>query len=140
MRFLYPDKTALDYLDWLITVELIKHEIEEKGIEVREDLMSRDEWFKEIPPKNTKDEGGKQIRKHAESQAKKLNMTPEAYQKEYAERIKRHNAILLTYLEEKLGQVDIKNEADVLQSIEKVDELLEEIKQENETEIEVFIK
>lgn len=84
LRFLYPDDTALDYLEWTINIELVKQEVKEMGIDIPEKLEVDGVWFAELPPKNTKDVGGKQIRKYAESQAKKLNMSPEKFQKEYA--------------------------------------------------------
>jgi hypothetical protein len=77
LRFLYPDDTALDYLDSAIEVELVKQEVKEMGLDISTNLSDekkRDE-FEKLPPKNTKDQGGKQIRKYAESQAKKLDMT-----------------------------------------------------------------
>lgn len=75
LRFLYPDDTALDYLDWLIKVELVKQEVEEMNVDVSANLSGEEggDWFGQLPPKNTKDEGGKQIRKFAESQAKQIN-------------------------------------------------------------------
>ncbi|AOV07717.1 hypothetical protein [Sporosarcina ureilytica] len=68
------------------------------GIDIPEKEVDGD-WFAELPPKNTKDEGGKQIRKYAESQAKKLNISPEEFQKEYAKRINEQNVYLTTYVE-----------------------------------------
>lgn len=97
-------------------------------------------WFGELPPTKTKDEDGKQIRKFAESQAKKLNMKPEEFQREYAKKIDEQNAYMVTYLEDKLGAVEFDNEKDIGEFNEKGDELLEELVKENEDEIKVLIE
>lgn len=136
LRFLYPDDTALDYLDWAIKVELIKQELKKIGTEIE---MEND-WFQELPPKNTNDQDGKQIRKYAESQAKKLNMTPEEFQKEYTKRINRQNAYIFTYIEEMTGEIHPDNEEEIEQFWLKADELLDELVKENEAEIKVLIK
>ncbi|WP_106497277.1 hypothetical protein [Lentibacillus sp. Marseille-P4043] len=139
LRFLYPDDTALDYLEWAINVELVKQEVKDMNLDVSDNLEGADDWFRELPPKNTKDEGGKQIRKFAESQAKKLDMKPEEFQRDYAKRIDEQNAYITTYLEEKLGEAELNDEKWAEESHEKVDYLLEELVEENEEEIEVLI-
>ncbi|MDV6379328.1 hypothetical protein ORD22_14005 [Sporosarcina sp. GW1-11] len=101
LRFLYPDDTALDYLDWAIKFELVKQEVEDKALDITDNLEADGDWFTKLPPKNTKDEGGKQIRQYAQSQAKKLDMKPEECQREYAKRMNEQNAYLITYLESK---------------------------------------
>lgn len=106
LRFLYPDDTALDYLEGAISVELVKQEVKDMSLDISDNLSDNDNWFMELPPKNTKDEDGKQIRKFAEAQAKKLDMEPEEYQREYAKKIDEQNAYMVTYLEEKPGAID----------------------------------
>lgn len=138
LRFLYPDEQALDRLDWVIKVELVKQEVKELNLELIEDTS--DDWFAELPPKDTEDEGGKQIRKFAEAQAKKLKMKPEEFQQEYAKRISEQNDYLATYLEEKLGEVDFDNEEELVEYNQKGDELLEELVMENEDDIEVLME
>ncbi len=34
LRFLYPDDTALDYLDWAIRVELVKQRVKEMDLDI----------------------------------------------------------------------------------------------------------
>ncbi|GGK08292.1 hypothetical protein GCM10007063_33350 [Lentibacillus kapialis] len=143
LRFLYPDDTALEYLDSAIEVELIKQEVKEMDLDISNNLndeKNRDE-FEKLPPKNTKDESGKQIRKFAETQAEKLDMTPEDFQSEYAKRINERNAYINTYLEEKLGdeEADINDENWIEEFGEKYNNLLEKLVDENEDEIEVLI-
>lgn len=141
LRFLYPDDTALDYLESAIEVELIKQEVKELDLDISNNLngeKNRDE-FEKLPPKNTKDEGGKQIRKYAEAQAKKLDMTPEEFQREYAKRINERNAYINTFLEDKLGEADINDEKWIEEFGEEYRNLLEKLVDENENEIEVLI-
>jgi hypothetical protein len=38
LRFLYPDDTALDYLDSAIEVELVKQEVKEMGLDISTNL------------------------------------------------------------------------------------------------------
>lgn len=142
LRFLYPDDTALDYLDWAIKVELVKQEVEEMDVDVSGNLSGKEggDWFEKLPPKNTKDEGGKQIRKFAESQAKKFNMKPEEFQQEYAKKINEQNAYMVTYLEEKLGEANFDDEKEMEEFNQKGDDLLEDLVKENEYEIEVLIE
>lgn len=141
LRFMYPDDTALDYLKGAIEVELVKQEVKEMGLDVSENTNDEtDDWFAELPPKDTKDEGGKQIRKFAESQAKKLHMEAEEYQKEYAKRINEQNAYMVTYLEEMLGEVLSDMEEAMEDYNEKSNMLLEELVEKNKDEIEVRIK
>lgn len=140
LRFLYPNDTALDHLEWSIKVELVKQEVKDMNLDISDNLEGEDDWFREMPPKNTKDEGGKQIRKFAESQAKKLDMKPEEFQREYAKRIDEQNAYMTTYLEEKLGEADLNDKKWMEEHYEKFDHLLEELAEENADEIEVFIE
>jgi len=110
-------------------------------LDISSNLMgekNRDE-FEKLPPKNTKDQGGKQIRKYAESQAKKLNMTPEDFQREYAKRINEQNAYINTYLEAKLGEGDINDGKWSDEFGEEYLNLLEKLMAENEDKIEVLI-
>ncbi|WP_438317057.1 hypothetical protein [Sporosarcina sp. FA9] len=141
LRFFYPDDTALDYLESAIEVELVKQEVKEMDLDISTNLSgekNRDE-FEKLPPKNTKDQGGKQIRKYAESQAKKLDMTPEDFQREYAKRINERNAYINTYLEAKLGEGDINDEKWIEEFGEEYHNLLEKLMDENENKIEVLI-
>lgn len=136
LRFLYPDNTALDYLDSAIGVELVKQAVKKMNLDISTDLNN---GFENLPPENTKDEGGKQIRKYAKAQAKKLNMTPEDFQSEYAKRINEQNAYINTYLVEKLGEGDINDEKWVEEYGEEYLNLVEKLVDENENEIEVLI-
>ncbi|TMN23047.1 hypothetical protein [Lentibacillus cibarius] len=144
LRFLYPDDTALDYLESAIEVELVKQEVKEMDLDISSNLSdekNRNE-FKKLPPKNTKkDEGGKQIRKFAKAQAKKLDMTPEDFQREYANKINERNAYINTYLEEKLGdaEADVNDENWIEEFGEEYHNLLEKLVDENEDEIEILI-
>jgi hypothetical protein len=142
LRLLYPDDKALDYLDWAIKVELVKQEVEKMNIEVTDKLNREedDDWFGQLPPENTEDQGGKQIRKFAEAQAKKLNMKPEEFQKQYAKIINEQNAYMITYLEEKTGIENVDEEAAMDEFNEKSDALLEKLMKENKDEIEVLIQ
>ncbi|GAQ19768.1 hypothetical protein OPHB3_3752 [Oceanobacillus picturae] len=140
LRFLYPDDTALDYLEGAISVELVKQEVKDMSLDISDNLSDNDVWFMELPPKNTKDEDGKQIRKFAESQAKKLDMEPEEYQREYAKKIDEQNAYMVTYLEEKLGAEAFDGEKGMDSINEKADYLLVELAEEYEDEIEVLIE
>ncbi|ANU09736.1 hypothetical protein A1A1_18915 [Planococcus antarcticus DSM 14505] len=141
LRFLYPDDTALDYLDSAIGVELIKQEVKEMNLDVSTNLSdekNRDE-FEKLPLENTKDEGGKQIRKYAIVQAKKLDMTPEDFQKEYAKKINEQNAYINAYLEEKLGGGDVNDSKWMDEFGEEYHKLLEKLIDENKDEIKVLI-
>ena len=142
LRFLHPNHTALDYLDWAIKVELVKQKVEEMDLPISDNLSEdRDGgWFGELPPKDTKDEGGKAIRRFAESQAKKLNMKPEEFQREYAKKIEEQNAYLATYLAKKLGVEGFDVEKGMVEFNDEVHYLLEELVEENKDEIEVLIK
>ncbi|HLS06459.1 MAG TPA: hypothetical protein VK079_00805 [Bacillota bacterium] len=142
MRFLYPDDTAFDYLNWMIKVELIKQEVEAMGIDLSEQINDEvsNDWFAELPPKHTKDEGGKQIRQFAESQAKKLNMNPEQYQREYAKKIIEQNVYVVTYLEEMLGEAAFDDKEDMELFNEKGHNLLEQLVEEHAAEIERLIE
>lgn len=140
LRFLYPDDTALDYLEGAISVELVKQEVKDMSLDISDNLSDNDDWFMELPPKNTNDEDGKQIRKFAESQAKKLDMEPEEYQRAYAKIIDEQNAYMVTYLEEKLGTEAFDGEKEMGAHNEKTINLLDELAEEYEDEIEVLIE
>lgn len=140
LRYIYPDDTALDYLEGAIEVELVKQEVKEMGLDISDKLSDADNWLEELPPKNTKDAGGKQIRRFAESQAKKLNMKPEQFQREYAKIINEQNAYMNTYLEEMLGEGNLNDEKWLDEFGEEVTRLLAKLVEENKDEIEVLIK
>lgn len=141
LRFLYPDDRILDYLEWMVTVELIKQEVEEMELPIEEAIRinSEDDAFAQLPPKDTADEGGKQIRKYAQSQARKLKITPEQFQKEYAQKISEQNTYVIAYFEAMLGEVDYEDEQEFLEFNEKADVLLEQLRSENEANVEILI-
>lgn len=142
LRFLYPDDTALDYLDWAIKVELVKQKVDDMRLDISIYLNneSDDGWFAELPPQDTENEGGKAIRKFAESQAKKLDMKAETFQREYAKRINKQNAYMVTYLEEELGEAEFDTEKGMEDFNEKGNNLLEVLVEDNKDEIKVFIE
>jgi len=138
LRLLYPDDEALDYLEGYVHVVLVKQRIKEMELDITKHLEKYD-GFQKLPPKNTKDKDEKQIYKFAQEQAKKLNMTPEEFQKEYGKKIIEQNAYLNTYLEEKLveeGTFDEHEEDLIGNYYHYVDQLVEE----NRDQIEVFIE
>lgn len=137
LRFLYPDDTALDYLEGAIKVELVKQEVEKKELDISEHINKEKTGgdFAELPPKDTNDEDAKQIRKFAEAQAKKLDMKPKEFQREYAKRIEEQNAYMITYFEEELGE---KFDDDVVTLSEEADELLDDLVEENQDEITIL--
>lgn len=137
LRFLYSDDTALDYLDSAIKDELIKQEVQRMGLDIA-DQLDEESSFEKLPPKNSKD--SKQIRKYAEAQAKKLAMTPEDYQKQYAQKLNERNAYINTYLKETLDEGNINDERWVEEHSDELDQLLETLVTENEEEIEIFIR
>lgn len=142
LRFLYPDNTAFDYLDWAIKVELVKQKVNEMDLSIS-DHLSEDKnggWFAELPAKDTLDEGGKAIRKFAKSQARKLDMNPEDFQREYAKKIEEQNAYLATYFDEKLGIEAFDAEKGIVNFNDEMNQLLEELVEESADEIDVFIK
>jgi len=141
LRFLYSDETALDYLDSVIVTELIKQEVQEMNLDISPHLIAKENQgdFEKLPPENTKDEGSKQVRKYAIAQAKKLGMTPEEFQQQYAKKLNQQNANINTYLEEKLGGGDINDPKWMEEFGEEYNNLVEELVEENEKEIEVLI-
>ncbi|EGA88779.1 hypothetical protein GPDM_13026 [Planococcus donghaensis MPA1U2] len=141
LRFLYPDDKALDYLDSVIVTELIKQEVQEMNLDISPHLMAEESQddFEKLPPENTKDEGSKQVRKYAIAQAKKLDMTPEEFQQQYAKKLNQQSAYINTYLEEKLGGGNINDPKWIEKFGEEYNDLIEKLVEENEKEIEVLI-
>ncbi|WP_301110006.1 hypothetical protein [Sporosarcina sp.] len=142
LRFLFPDKTALSYLNGAIQVELVKQEVKKMGLDISERLDAESDGFEILPPESTDDVNARQNRKFAESQAKKFDMEPEEFQREYARRLNEQNAYVMTYLEEKLGpfHFDDNNENQITDYNEESNQLLEELAEKNKKEIEVLIK
>lgn len=138
LRFIFADQQALDYLPGAIQLELVKQEVEKQGLDISKYLQPEGDVFAELPPADTEDPTGIQIREYAEAQAKKLQMKPEEYQREFARRLDEQNAYMLTYLDEILGPDYI--EEDTLELNQEVNQLLEELVEENQDEIEVLIK
>lgn len=142
LRFLYSDDSALDYLDWAIAIELVKQEVKDLDLDVFDDLYEMDnDKFEELSLRRTKDEDGESIRKFAKSQAKKLGMNTEEFQRKYTKEINEQNAYMITYLEKNLGEVDfdIDDEEEVEKFNQNGEYLLEALVKENKDEIEVFI-
>ncbi|ANU14349.1 hypothetical protein B481_2489 [Planococcus halocryophilus Or1] len=141
LRFLYPDDTALDYLDSVIVTELIKQEVQEMNLDISPHVMVKENQddFEILPSENTKDDGSKQVRKYAIAQANKLDMTPEEFQKQYAKKIIEQNTYINTYLEEKLGEGDINDVKWMEEFGEEYTNLVEKLVEENGKEIEVLI-
>lgn len=66
-------------------------------------------------------------------------MTPEQFQQEYAQKISEQNTYVIAYLEAKLGEVDYEDEQEFLDFNQAADDLLENLRLENEENIEVRI-
>ncbi|MUV38952.1 hypothetical protein JNUCC1_02824 [Lentibacillus sp. JNUCC-1] len=143
LRFLYPDDTALDYLDWAIEVELVKQEVKEMGLDISNNLPDEKTFaeFEALPPENTKEANEKQIREYAEAQAKKLDMTPEEFHREYVKRLFEQSAYINTYLQEKLddAEADINDVNWIDEHVEEYDDLMKKLMDEIEDEIDVLI-
>lgn len=139
LRLLFPDDKALDYLNGYIQVVLVKQEVKEMNLDISKHLEENN-GFEKLPPKNTKDEHEKQIRKYAEEQAKKLDMPLEEFQKEYGKKINEQNAYINAYFEEKLVEEGIQEENEIENYIEDFHYLLEQLLEENEDEIEILIE
>ncbi|ALS77491.1 hypothetical protein ACQKDD_05330 [Planococcus kocurii] len=141
LRFLYPDDSALDYLDSAIAVELIKQEVQEMNLDISPHLTGEttSEEFEKLPPANTKDEGGKQVRAYAIAQAEKLDMSPEEFQKQYGKKINEQNAYINTYLEEKLGGGNVNDLTWMDDFGEDYNRLVEKLVEKNKNDIDVFI-
>ncbi|AXH99835.1 hypothetical protein DV702_08855 [Sporosarcina sp. PTS2304] len=139
LRLLFPDEKALSYLDGAIQMELAKQEVEKMGLDISKHLEEEEDWFSILPPEDADDENTKQIRDFAKSQAKKLNMTPEEFQRAYAKKLNEQNAYLLTYLEKKLGPYEYDSETGTADYNEKANRLLEELAEQHKDEIEVLI-
>ncbi|WP_233204438.1 hypothetical protein [Sporosarcina sp. P17b] len=142
LRFFFPDKTALNYLDGAIRVELVKQEVKKMDLDISGHLETDDDVFAVLPPEGTEDPNGKQIREFAESQAKKFDMDPKEFQREYTRRLNEQNAYMLTYLEEKIGPYHFDNDNDdgITDYNEESNQLLEELAEQNKEGIEVLIK
>lgn len=140
LRLMHPDDRVFDYLDWAITSEVVKQEVQAMNLDISKKLEAAGDDFAYLPPKNAADYEGGQIRKYAESQAAKLNMTPEQFQRAYAEKINEQNAYLITYLEAKLGEEKVNGQGNAIEFDEEADELLQQLLEENKDEIEVLIK
>lgn len=142
LRFLYPDDAALNYLDSAIQVELIKQEVQEMDLDISAQLTGEKNHddFEKLPPENTKDDGSKQVRAYAIAQAKKLDMSPEEFQTQYAKKINEQNAYINAYLEEKLGSGDISNLEWMEEFGEDYMSLVEKLVEKNENDITVFMK
>ncbi|GKV65144.1 MULTISPECIES: hypothetical protein [unclassified Sporosarcina] len=139
LRFLFPDKKVLDYLDGAIKLELVKQEVKKLDLDISAHLDPEDNGFAVLPPADTEDPNGRQLREYAESQAKKLHMEPEEFQRQYARRINEQNAYMMTYLEEKLGPYHYE-EGETVDFNEEANQLLEDLAEGNQVEIEVLIK
>ncbi|WP_233202846.1 hypothetical protein [Sporosarcina sp. P1] len=142
LRFLLPDKTALNYLDGAIRIELVKQEVKKMGLDISGHLDADSDTFAVLPPADTEDLNSKQIREFAESQAKKFDMDTKEFQREYTRRVSEQNAYVLTYLEEKIGpnHFDNDNENQISDYNEESNQLLEELVEQNKEKIEVLIK
>lgn len=141
LRFLYPDDSALDYLNSAIEVELIKQEVQEMNLDISPHLTGEKnlDEFEKLPPENTEDEGGKQVRAYAIAQAKKLDMSPEEFQKQYGKKINEQNAYINTYLEEKLGRGNINDMTWMEEFGEDYRQLVENLVKKNNNDIKVLI-
>ncbi len=67
-------------------------------------------------------------------------MKPEEFQREYAKKIEKQNAYLVTYFEKKLGVSEFDDEKGMEEFNKEYDHLLEELVEDNEDEIEVLIE
>lgn len=124
LRFLYPDDQVLDAIDWAVKTELVKQETKNMNLDVSKE--NNEKIFATLPPENTVSEPEKSIREFAESQADKLGMQPETYQKEYVEKINEQNGYMVAYAQEMLG--DLEDSQDETKYIEEGLDLLQRLK------------
>lgn len=122
-------------LDGTIKLKLAVQEAKQMGLDVS-DQINREIGFSELPPENTDNSMEKSIRNFAESQAKKLGMTPEQFHEKYVQMTAEQSSYMVAYLEEKLGEPD---EDETEQYLQQANDLLDKLVKDHENEIDIFI-
>ncbi|MCT2534372.1 hypothetical protein NC661_15000 [Aquibacillus koreensis] len=133
LRFLYPDKKALDNLDGTIKATLAIQEAKKMDLDVSEE-MKEIEGANVYPEEANNSETAKNIRQFAHTQAAKFGMEPEEYYKEYTEKTREISFYVVGYIEEMIGEADDKA------FTEQANKLLDDLVEENRDEINIRIQ
>lgn len=140
LRFLYADQDALDYVKSWVRTEVVKQEVNKRNLDISYYLRGDDDPFRKLPSADTKDTDNKQVRKFAEKQAKKFDLTPEHFQEKYAQKLDEQSAYLLTYLHDELDLPpdEFLKEKDI--SNPESTEILSDLMDDYDENIEIFIE
>lgn len=139
LRFLFADKDALDYVESFVQIEVVKQEVQKRNLNISHYLQGEENTFQELPRADTDDEDEKQVRKFAEKQAKKLDLTPEQFQQLYAKKIDENNAYILTYLHDELNLSPDESITDEHIAHQASTDILNSLVKEYEQNIKIFI-
>jgi hypothetical protein len=139
LRFLYSDDSLIDNLDGTIKAKLAEQEVTELNLDVSQELQ---EIKDRISGKsvNTFDEDdtdyANDIRAFVDAQAKKFGMVPEEYYEMYVEKTQAMVVYVTAYTEEMLDEPM----NDGSEYVEKANMILDKLVEDNEGEIQIFLK
>ena len=140
LRFLYSDKDILGNIDGYAKFELLLQEAKSLNLDVSDDINSQKEAMLMLSRGEEDDPFVKSTREFVELQAKKLNMQPEDYYKEYVEIRSEQIAYLSAYSEKMFGKPIGYNEDELEIYNKKANDHLNELVKENKKEIKILIK
>lgn len=140
LRFLYSDKDILENIDGYTKYELLFQKAKSLNLDVLDDINSQKEAMLTLSREDEDHPFVKSTREFIELQAKKLNMQPEDYYREYVEIRSEQIAYLSAYSEKMFGEPIGSNGNELEIYNEKANDQLNELVKENKKEIKILIK
>lgn len=138
LRFLYLDEYVLENIEGSAKLELLKQEVERMGVDVTEDIRLHRDSMLAISYQDIED---KSMREFIESQAAKLDMKPDEYYKKYAVKRSEQDPYLFAYVNETFNETELPKSGEGLDAFnKKIDDSLNNLVKEHESEIKILIK
>ncbi|WP_458949081.1 hypothetical protein [Oceanobacillus sp. CAU 1775] len=135
LRLLYPDEEVLNMIDGTVKAKLVVQEAKKMNIDVSEEIEEMAFTLGVYPSKDIESQSAISTSEFAESQAKKLGMSPEEFHQKYIELTSETGAYINAYIQEVID-VPIEN---VEEFDEQANKHLNELVRENQDEIKIFI-
>ncbi|MBB4823498.1 hypothetical protein HNO89_000718 [Sporosarcina luteola] len=137
LRFLYADQDVLKYIDDAVRVELMIQEAKKMNL----DLSDKIDSIKQATATTSLEDIqiDESEREFIKSQARKLDMEPEEYFKDYLEIMSERSMYILEYTSNAFGEPDVNNGEELDEFNKKLDVFLDDLVKEKEEEIEILI-
>ncbi|GEN45420.1 hypothetical protein [Alkalibacillus haloalkaliphilus] len=135
------DDDELPYAVETYVVEyLVMQEAQDMGIDVSEEVEKHEQFFGAYPSEDVDTNQANEIRQFADSRAELFDMDPETYHEEYTRKRTEVSAYSTAFAEEYVDFDEVQSDEDIEHVNATMQQIIDDLYEEYEDEIEVYIE